>query len=170
MHEIQRLDTAAHLGFCDDCLLTYAGGLEGGELLQRSAKFRESILRRLRRRGAAILFNKYTTVAAAACLAVLLWTGSSAIGAPLRAGGQAPPPEETRSFSLGEKLNNLVYDLSDTVGGFFSSLGNVGGKDPKAAQKEKEKVFDNNTRTPVADPALNPSSGASSAPDSSSSQ
>lgn len=153
LDDMQRLEAAEHLSFCDGCLLRYTNLLEKQTaLLSPQKPLREPVLKRIRRRGVRILFNKYTTVAAAAVLVVALWQ-TGLFTAPVTRTAQ---PGATQSISLSARLNDAAEGLRNSVEGFFGGIF-TGSPTSEATQKEKQRkekeaVFDKRKKTAAAKP------------------
>lgn len=73
LDEMSRLEVAEHLSFCDGCLERYTALLTDDTLLTPARPIAPPVLSRLRKRAVAVMFNRYTTYGAAACLALMLW-------------------------------------------------------------------------------------------------
>ncbi|MDL2324824.1 hypothetical protein LJC61_06725 [Ruminococcaceae bacterium OttesenSCG-928-A16] len=116
--DMQNLEAAEHLSFCDECLVKYTALLTGETLVAPPQPLRQPVLRRLRKKATLVLFNKYTTVAAAAALAVALWA-SGVFTPPVQA---APPAQanQSQSFSLNAWLNQATANASNAISNFWS--------------------------------------------------
>ena len=71
--ELQRLEIAEHLAYCDDCLLRYAAFLSEERLEVPPLSCLAALRRRIRARSARIFASRWTTAAAAIAIAVTLW-------------------------------------------------------------------------------------------------
>lgn len=127
--ELQRLEAAEHLSFCDSCLLRYTELLSDDTLLQPPAPVHKSVMRRLRQRGARILFSRYATVAAAVVLAVAMWFAGSLMlpeGEQKTVADTAPPAGQQAATEKGEGLGTRLSSAFSTavngVSDFFSAL------------------------------------------------
>ena len=116
--ELQRLEAAEHLAFCDECLLRYTALLEEDALLSPQKDLAPMVQKRLRRHNLRALGNRYMTAAAAAFLAVALWAALT-LSAPgtwpqtLAAGG---------TFSLGAWMNEKTFVLGNALDNFWGLL------------------------------------------------
>ncbi|MEG2842259.1 MAG: hypothetical protein RR900_02130, partial [Ruthenibacterium sp.] len=63
LDEMNRLEAAEHLSFCDDCLLRYTALLTDDTLLTPQNPIAPPVWSRIRRKAMQVFFNKYTTVA-----------------------------------------------------------------------------------------------------------
>lgn len=126
LDEMQRLEAAEHLSFCDDCLLRYTQRMESAALAQPAQPLREGVLARIRRRAAAIFFNRYAAAGAAACLALTLW-GTGVFGAiqPQRAPRTVQPPATTMTVTarMGTFLENSADAVQQAVEQWFARAG-----------------------------------------------
>lgn len=76
LEELERLEIAEHLAFCDQCLQRYTELLTDDTLLTPSPVCREGLGRRVRQRLVRMFTSRYATAAAAVALALtLLWSG-----------------------------------------------------------------------------------------------
>uniref|UniRef100_S0DDB0 Zinc-finger domain-containing protein n=1 Tax=termite gut metagenome TaxID=433724 RepID=S0DDB0_9ZZZZ len=142
LDELQSLEASEHLSFCDACLGRYLGVLEGTLLLEPERPLKESVLRRIQRKGRAILFSRYATVAAAAALVLAVW-GTGVSGQVQKAVSERGLlGTESVSERIEYKENNLAGVLSSAAGGFSSGLnqlfGGLGGE-PSAAREQQER-------------------------------
>ena len=100
LEELERLEAAEHLSFCDRCLARYTDLLTGGTLLEPPADQTLPVMRRLRRRAASALASRYAAAAAALAITGTLWyTGVfEAVAGIFVADGRtlAPPPAQSQ--------------------------------------------------------------------------
>ena len=83
LEELDRLELAEHLAYCDQCLQRYTELLSEGPMLTPARSCRESLRRRIRQRAVQLGVSRYATAAAAVTLALTLLWGS---GKPVRTG------------------------------------------------------------------------------------
>ena len=72
-NELRRLEIAEHLSFCDSCIERYALMLEETTLIEPVKSVAENVIAQIKKRAARLLFNKYGTMAVAACFTMTLW-------------------------------------------------------------------------------------------------
>ncbi|WP_325199416.1 hypothetical protein [Oscillibacter sp.] len=121
--ELERLEIAEHLAFCDDCLERYTMALEDGALLVPERSCQKALWARIRGRALRLVTSRYATAAAAVTLALtVLWGGE-------RVEFARPVLPEDRP-SVSRQLTDWTGDVGDTlrgaVGGlsdFFDGLG-----------------------------------------------
>ena len=119
--ELQRLEIAEHLSFCDHCLERYTSRLTGEALVVPPVKpvpISVTVLQKIRRRARVVFFNRYATMAVAACFALILWvSGAFVVNAnrmefklldAIQSGSQQFS-QATNSFS--EKLSDILQNL-----------------------------------------------------------
>ena len=113
--ELERLEIAEHLAFCDDCLQRYTLALEDGALLVPERSCQKALWARIRSRALRLAVSRYATAVAAVTLALTVEFTRPAF------------PEDRPSIS--RRLTGLTGDISDslreTVGGvsdFFDGL------------------------------------------------
>ncbi len=113
--ELERLEIAEHLAFCDYCLQRYALALEEGTLLVPERSCRRALWSRVRSRAIRLVTGRYATAAAAVALALtVLWGGE-------RAEFPRPALPEDRP-SVSRQLTELAGGVSDTLRGTVGGL------------------------------------------------
>ena len=65
LEELDRLELAEHLAYCDQCLQRYTELLSEGPMLTPARSCRESLRRRIRQRAVQLGVSRYATAAAA---------------------------------------------------------------------------------------------------------
>lgn len=112
--ELERLEIAEHLAFCDFCLQRYAAALEDGALLVPEHSCRRTLWARIRSRALRLTVSRYATAVAAVTLALtVLWGGADV---------------EISRPSLPEDRPSVSRQLTGLTGGIHDSLrGAVGG-------------------------------------------
>ena len=121
LEELQRLEAAEHLSFCDRCLERYTALLTDDSLLQPAQPLVPPVLSRIRQRAVRIFFNKYTTVAAAAALALTLWgTGVFQALVPAPRAKVPEPPQTTQTITA--QVNTFLNDSGAALAGAFNDL------------------------------------------------
>lgn len=138
LSELERLELSEHLDFCGDCLNRYTALLCDDVLLAHETPVRPTVMRRLRRRRWRQGVGRYGAVAAAACLAVLLW-GVGSFMLPRLAGGAdertlpGAPPSESQAEGWFAQWRQ---DLADGWQGLFGKDSGAGAAAAAAQQPE----------------------------------
>lgn len=129
LDELQSLEAAEHLSFCDDCLLRYTALLEDDTLLTPQTPIAPPVLSRIRKKAVRVLFNKYTTVAAAAAFALVVWgTGVFDVIAappsyqPAARPTQDPKPATTMVSRMNSFFRGAGETLSQSIDNAFKAL------------------------------------------------
>lgn len=137
LDEMQNLEAAEHLSFCDDCLVRYTSLLAEDSLLAPSEPLRKPVLRRLHKKSAFILLKKAGTVAAAAALAVVLWS-SGIFTLPLYAQHTSQPPAAPQKpdVSLSTRMNQAAGSFSEFLNGLWGARPDP--QTPDKAQPESK--------------------------------
>ena len=112
--DLERLEIAEHLAFCDCCLQRYTLALEDGTLLVPEHSCQRTLWARIRGRALRLAASRYATAAAAVTLALtVLWGGERV--------------EFTRTV-LPEDRPSVSWQLTELTGDLGDSLrGAVGG-------------------------------------------
>ena len=115
--ELERLEIAEHLAFCDECLQRYTLALEGGDLLVPERSCQKTLWARIRSRALRLAVSRYATAAAAVTLALtVLWGGTGVeFHHPVL-------PEDRPSIS--RQLTGLTGEFSDSLRGAASGFSN----------------------------------------------
>ena len=98
--ELERLELAEHLAYCDRCLQRYTELLTDEVLVPPPAPAGPGLRRRLRRRTVRLTVSRYATAAAAVVLALTVLWGSIGLS------GQAAPAEPTFLEQAGTALTD----------------------------------------------------------------
>lgn len=115
--ELERLEIAEHLAFCDYCLQRYTLALEDGALLVPERSCRRALWARIRGRALRLVTSRYATAAAAVALALtVLWGGE-------RVELTHPVLPEDRP-SVSRQLTELTGEIGDSLRGTMSGLSN----------------------------------------------
>lgn len=134
--ELERLEIAEHLSYCDECLSRYTDMLTDGVLSSPPAPVSESVWRRIRLRAARLMSNRIATAAAAIVIVFALW-GSGAFSGLVSGAEQAAEAQTSVSQSLDEGRSNInasVEAVRDGINNVFSifsndgASGNAGGR------------------------------------------
>lgn len=113
--ELERLEIAEHLAFCDDCLQRYTLALEDGALLAPERSCRKALWARVRGRALRLAAGRYATAAAAVALALtVLWGGE-------RVELTRPVLWSDRP-SVSRQLTELTGEIGDSLRGTVSGL------------------------------------------------
>ena len=72
--ELERLEIAEHLGFCDECLMRSMEFLPEDALLAPAQSCRNTLWKRIRQRAVRVLASRYATAAAAIAIVIGLWS------------------------------------------------------------------------------------------------
>ena len=108
--ELDRLELAEHLAYCDQCLQRYTELLSAGPLLAPEHSCREPLRRRIRRRAVQLGVSRYATAAAAVALALTLLWGSAGLS------GQAAPDGAHLPGAGGHRPDGVDRRLAPEMG------------------------------------------------------
>ena len=97
LEELERLEVAEHLSYCDSCVERYTALLVPQVLEEPPELMKQSILSALRKRAAKLFVDRYFHMAVAASLTLVLWGAgcSTPSGSPSRCAGRTPAPRST---------------------------------------------------------------------------
>ena len=144
LSELESLEASEHLSFCGPCLEKYLALVETTELLSPETPLRESVMKRIGRKAKRVLFSRYATVAAAACLVLAMWGGgfgkavmsgtlpNSTTDSLVESQSAAATREEPQP-SLGTRVNRATNSFSELLNGWASALSPLPKEDPAPA-------------------------------------
>lgn len=141
LDELESLEASEHLSFCDTCLLDYLEQMENQPLLTPSQPLTETVLVRIRKRAKRILFNQYTTVAAAACLVIAMWSSGfigSLVKTPTSSALSTPPPVSEPAKHFPQKINNAIGEAGNSLNNWFNDILHRPEQEPAAKNKDSE--------------------------------
>ena len=119
LEELDRLELAEHLAYCDQCLQRYTELLSEGPMLTPACSCRESLRRRIRQRAVQLGVSRYATAAAAVTLALTLLWGSA--GAPLRESAGSAFLQETGN-AVAELIQQMPQRWVDSIQGLLNDI------------------------------------------------
>ena len=116
LDEMQRLEAAEHLSFCDECLTRYTALLTGEVLEEPEQDVTLPVMRRLRRRAVKSVWNRYAAAAAAVVITAGLWYSGVFGGAMEALAIQPPALEQTAQAQEAGPLGQLLKRIGVTTG------------------------------------------------------
>lgn len=118
LEELERLEAAEHLSFCDSCTLRYSELLCDGALMEAPDLIRPGVFRKLRQQARRIFINRYAAVAAAAGFALVFWVSGvftvddyAAQGEWMEAVGETTSRFTENTSEITEKFTDGVYNF-----------------------------------------------------------
>ena len=108
LDEMQRLEAAEHLSFCDECLTRYTALLTGDVLEEPEQDVTLPVMRKLRRRAVKNVWNRYAAAAAAVVITAGLWYSGVFGGAMEALAVQPPALEQTAQAQEPGPLGQLL--------------------------------------------------------------
>ena len=124
LEELDRLELAEHLAYCDQCLQRYTELLFEGPMLTPACSCRESLRRRIRQRAVQLGVSRYATAAAAVTLALTLLWGSGNLSG--RVHSTAPSLLERAGTALTEWTDAWPHAWEEALSGFSGLFDNFG--------------------------------------------
>ena len=119
LDELARLEISEHLSFCDECVLRYTDLLTDDALMQPPHPTAPGVLERIKKRARMIFFNKYTSIAACAILALTLWvTGVFSLELP-KEGSKALASLNQRATEISESAGDWLLERAKDFNNFF---------------------------------------------------
>lgn len=121
--EATRSYLAQHMATCDDCLEEYLRLLENEPLLAPAsspAAAAQAVVKRKSKKRASLA--RFATVAAAACLAVVMWGCGAAANAQRQDAMAANEPVRP---GFSQQLNAAADGVADAFNSFFGSIGKL---------------------------------------------
>ena len=124
--QLERLEIAEHLAFCDECLQRYTELLaDETALLTPERSCQKSLWARIRTQAVRAVTSRYATAAAAVALALtVLWGGERVeIVRPILPEDRPSVSRQLDSLAgeIGDSLRETVFGVSDFFDGFHSA-------------------------------------------------
>lgn len=128
--ELERLEIAEHLAFCDACLQRYTLALEDGALLVPERSCRKTIWAKIRSRAVRLTVSRYATAVAAVTLALTVLWGGADIPRPALPEDRPIVSRQLTGLTgeIHDSLRGAVGGISDFLDGFRPSQLIEGGK------------------------------------------
>ncbi|MEG2053388.1 MAG: hypothetical protein RR052_00455 [Oscillospiraceae bacterium] len=120
LNEMQSLEASEHLAFCDKCLLRYTNALDTlpeDKLQTPETDIVKGVMQRIKERATRIFFNRYVTVVAAACFAIIM-TATGIFGNLTNVGLDRHKQIENKIAS-NEKYSNFTSNTNEFVQELF---------------------------------------------------
>lgn len=138
--ELERLEMAEHLGFCDGCLLRSLAFLPEESLLTPARSRRETLWRRIRRRNARELAGRCATAAAAIAIAASLWSfnifGGLVSGSAALSDSALSAVRQADLFRQAQELDSAVGESLTRLNRLFEFGGAAAPKTTNPNLKE----------------------------------
>lgn len=112
LDELQRLEAAEHLSFCDECLTRYTALLTGEVLEEPEQDVTLPVMRRLRRKVMKAAWNRYAAAAAAVVITAGLWYSGVFTGAMEALAIQPPALEQAAAQQEPGRFGQLLERVS----------------------------------------------------------
>lgn len=173
LDELERLEAAEHLGFCEDCMERYTALLAGDALYAPPADLAAPVVRRVRQKSVRLNLRRYAAAAAAAAVALTLWgSGAFAQMVPQQPDllQQRLPEPPARTGSLGSRVSDTLYGMLGAAGEMCGGLFQAGwsaqpGQQPAPAQPDAAQQDPGQPADGQAEPQTAPENeGAQQAP------
>lgn len=119
--ELERLEIAEHLAFCDYCLQRYTMALEDGALLVPEHSCQKALWVRIQSRALRLLTSRYATAAAAVALALTVLWGSAGVSLPQREPILPEIPQRLQHWPA--RWNDSLDGALSRFNGMFDDLG-----------------------------------------------
>lgn len=118
LDEMQRLEASEHLDFCDSCVERYALALTDDVQMEPPAGLAPWIFGRLRARLRSVFFSRFSRVAVAAVMTLVIWNGAFVGEGLLTRSAQWIQDYSKNPGALSETLNEWGSSLQDLGDGF----------------------------------------------------
>lgn len=120
--ELERLEAAEHLAYCDLCVERYTALLTEETLLEAPDTMKQRVLSALRKKAAKVFVNRYFHMAVAASLTLVLW--STGVFTSFRDISLEPPrlEPEKGTVSISERLENFTDGVNNGLYGLMDQL------------------------------------------------
>lgn len=131
LNGLDRLEAAEHLDCCDLCVERYSQMLVPEVEIAPKQELAPEILRTLRRRARALFLNRFTRVAVAAVLTMVIWVGGFYRNGILSPSGESMEEAAAAAQSLQDQLWSWGRGLDQLVSGMDGLLGQSLGRNPQ---------------------------------------
>jgi len=128
LDELERLEAAEHLSYCDSCVDRYTALLTEDVLVEPPEPMKQSVLAALRRKAAMVFVNRYFHMAVAASLTLVLW-GSGVFSSfgqelPMRS-LETVRQEQAGRVSVSQRLGNFAAGVSGGINDIVDQLTTI---------------------------------------------
>ena len=128
LEELERLEVAEHLSYCDSCVDRYTALLTGDVLEEPPELMKQSVLSALRKKAAKVFVNRYFHMAVAASLTLVLW-GSGVFttfgqGIPLKAAELDWADREPR-VSISQRLGDFAAGVTGGINDIVDQITTI---------------------------------------------
>lgn len=121
--DLERLEAAEHLAFCDDCLQRYMALLEAeAALLVPEHSCQKTLWARIRSRALRSVVSRYATAAAAVTLALTVLWGGRGLEFTCPILPEDRPSVSQRLTGLTGELNDSLRETVSGLSAFFDGL------------------------------------------------
>ena len=122
LDELERLEIAEHLSFCDACVARYTVLLDDVLLLAPEQPLAPGVLERLKQRARRLFVNKYATVVAAASFAIVFWN-IGVFSVDLNGhDGKVLNALTSGAYSFSQKTTEFSDNITETLNKIFNSF------------------------------------------------
>lgn len=120
--ELQRLEIAEHLSFCDECIAKYTACLEQSALMSPEKPLETGVLAKIKSRAHRIFMNRYATIATAACFAIVLWTTGIFTPDYSKMNGEGLQTIVIKTNEFSQKTEEFTRGISEGINNFFDTI------------------------------------------------
>ncbi len=121
--ELQRLEIAEHLSFCDHCTERYTAILCDDVLISPPKPLKTSVLQRIRQQARIVFFNRYVAAGVAACFTMVLWTSGAFSAGNIKIKDHNALEDLTViTGNFTEKAVEFGQNVSDEINKFFTNF------------------------------------------------
>lgn len=108
--ELNRLEIAEHMSFCDECLLKYTNLLDDSELISPPESLGKGIMSKIRFKTAKTFIRPYISLAIAASFTIILWTS-----------GVFTMPELSK-YNMINATKEITENFSNSINKIFDNI------------------------------------------------
>lgn len=122
--ELERLEIAEHLDYCDLCVAEYTKKLENITLLTPVNSVSESVFKQIRNKAVKVFFSRYTMVGIAACMTMIMWVSGVFDISSIEYNNYNKQNVQLRVNRIVNRSNTIFNNMTKSVNEFFDELTN----------------------------------------------
>lgn len=120
--ELQRLEIAEHLSYCDECVERYTQALTEDVLISPEEPLWNRVIGKIKSRARKIFMNRYATAAVAACFAMVLWTSGAFSVSYMKQQENRLYDVKVKTSEFSYKTQEFTQNLTNKINYIFENI------------------------------------------------